>query len=149
MNYRKKLLAFGALIAALAALWHLLCILGGPSWYRFARAPREIIESAELGTWLAPLGTILVAGLMFTCSLYAASVLGVIKKLPLEKTAVATIALLCLLRGVVVIPLWLSNTAIIDAFMIVSSAVWFFVGVCFAVGLRESFQEKHEMKHRL
>ncbi len=144
MNYRQQLLAIGAVLAALAAIWHLLCILGGPSWFEFARAPKEIVESARLGTWLAPVGTVVVAGLMFTCSLYAASVLGIIRKMPLEKSAVATIALLCLSRGVVVIPFWLSNAAIIDTFTIVSSTVWFFVGICFAVGLYESFKNKIE-----
>jgi len=65
-----KLLISAGFIASAAAIWHLLCILGGPSWFAFARAPQQIIESAQQGTMIAPIGTIIVATLMFACTIF-------------------------------------------------------------------------------
>ncbi|MEW6989256.1 hypothetical protein AADZ91_01090 [Colwelliaceae bacterium 6441] len=140
-TYRHKLLMLGCIIASIAAVWHLLCVVGGPSWYEFARAPKVIIQSAKQGTWLAPISTMLVAGLMFACSVFALSTVGMIRQLPLRRTAMAVITVLCLLRGGAIVPLWLSHLYLIDDFMVISSAVWFLVGLCYFLGLYESFQD--------
>ena len=66
-NVQSTLLISAGVIASCAAIWHLVCIIGGPTWFAFARAPQPIIESAQQGTLLAPLGTIVVASLMFMC----------------------------------------------------------------------------------
>lgn len=128
-----KLLISAGVIASLSAIWHLLCIFGGPSWFAFARAPQAIIESAQQGTLLAPLGTIVVAGLMFACTLFAFSAVGLIRKVPLLKPALITIASLCTLRGLIAIPFLITQTGI-DVWEIVASTVWFYVGICFIVG---------------
>jgi hypothetical protein len=126
-------------IASVSAIWHLLCILGGPSWFVFARAPQSIIDSAHQGTLLAPIGTIIVAGLMFACSIFAFSAVGLLRKVPLLKTALVTIAVLCTLRGLIAIPSFTDVNGL-DVWQIVASTVWFYVGLCFIVGSIEQFR---------
>ncbi len=135
MNFsiQSKLLFSAGLISGLAAVWHLLCIWGGPSWFAFARAPQQIIESAQQGTLVAPIGTIIVAGLMFSCSIFAFSAVGIIRHVPLTKPALMTIAVLCTLRGLIAIPTFYTQVGF-DIWQIIASTVWFYVGICFLVG---------------
>jgi len=135
---QSKLLLLGALISACAAIWHLLCIIGGPSWFEFARAPKELVESAKQGTWLAPVGAIFIAVLMFTCSLYALSATRIIKKLPLIKTALVVISSLCLVRGLIVVPYLMKFG--FDMWEFIAAIVWFFVGLCYLIGAIEMFK---------
>jgi hypothetical protein len=130
---RSKFLISAGIIAAASASWHLLCIFGGPSWFAFARAPQQIIESSQQGTLLAPVGTMIVAALMFACTVFAFSAAGLIRKVPLIKSALITIAILCTLRGVTAIPTFITSTGV-DLWQIVASSVWFYVGVCFTLG---------------
>lgn len=133
LSVKSKLLISGGVIASAAAIWHLLCIWGGPSWFAFARAPKPLIESAQQGTLLAPVSTIIVAGLMFACTLFAFSAVGIIRKVPLVKPALITIAFLCTVRGLFGIPTFFTATGM-DIWQIVASTVWFYVGVCFIAG---------------
>jgi hypothetical protein len=132
-SVQSKLLLSGGGIAFVAAIWHLLCMWGGPSWFAFARAPQQIIESAQNGTLLAPIGTIIVAGLMFSCSVFAFSAVGLIRQVPLTKPALITIAVLCTVRGLIAIPTFYSHAGF-DTWQIIASTVWFYVGICFIVG---------------
>lgn len=132
-NAIEKLLISAGIIASASASWHLLCIFGGPSWFVFARAPQQIIESSQQGTLLAPVGTIIVAALMFACTVFAFSAVGIIRKVPLIRSALITIALLCTLRGLIAIPTFLTSTGF-DIWQIVASSVWFYVGICFSLG---------------
>jgi len=141
INLKSQFLLSGGIIAGLAAVWHLLCIIGGPAWFIFARAPSVIIVSAQQGTLLAPIGTIIVAVLMFTCTIYAFSGAGVIRKIPLLKSALVTITILCLLRAVVVIPSLLYSS-FADTWQVIASSVWLFVGICFLLGSVSQFGGK-------
>ena len=134
-----KFLISAGVIAAASAVWHLLCILGGPSWFAFARAPQQIIESAQQGTLLAPIGTVIVAGLMFACTIFAFSAVGLIRKVPLLKSALITISLLCTLRGLIAIPFLVTTTGL-DVWEVIASSVWFYVGICFIVGSIEQYR---------
>lgn len=136
ISMQSKLLLSAGVIASLAAVWHLLCIWGGPSWFAFARAPQQIIESAQHGTLVAPIGTIIVAGLMFSCSVFAFSAVGLIRQIPLTKPALITIAALCTLRGLIAIPTFYSDVGY-DIWQIIASTVWLYVGICFFVGCVE------------
>lgn len=133
VSVKAKLLISGGVIAAAAAIWHLLCIWGGPGWFAFARAPQQLIDSAQQGTLLAPVGTVIVAGLMFACTVFAFSAVGLIRKVPLVKPVLITIALLCTVRGLAGIPTFVTAAGI-DIWQIVASTVWFYVGVCFIAG---------------
>jgi hypothetical protein len=133
LSVQSKFLISAGVIASASAIWHLLCIFGGPSWFAFARAPQQIIESAQQGTMLAPIGTIIVATLMFACSVFAFSAAGIIRKVPLLKSALLTISLLCILRALSAIPTIATSNGL-DVWQIVASAVWFYVGICFVTG---------------
>ncbi|WDD99967.1 hypothetical protein [Thalassomonas actiniarum] len=133
LSLKSKLLISGGVIAFAAAIWHLLCIWGGPAWFAFARAPEQIIESARQGTLLAPVGTLVVAGLMFACTLFAFSATGLIRKLPLLTPALITIALLCTVRGIIAVPFFLTPGGF-DLWEVIASSVWLYVGICFIAG---------------
>src|SRR3954470_12024163 len=128
-------------IAGLAAIWHLLMIFGGPSWYAFARAPQYIVESANAGTFTAPVSAIATAILMLTCTLYSFSAAGLIRKIPLLKFALIIIALVCITRGLVISPLFYP-IKLLGTWHLVASSVWFFVGLCFLLGVMKQFNHK-------
>lgn len=142
LSKASTLLVAGGVVAALAAIWHLLCIIGGPGWYEFARAPLPIIESARKGTFLAPLGATTISLLMFACTLYSLSGAGLIKSIPLLKTALFAISFICLLRALAVI-LFLLHFKF-DVWELVASCSWLFVGICFLVGALEKLRVKRE-----
>ena len=142
-NLRHYLLLITGVIATSAAIWHLLCLYGGVSWFIFARAPSMVIQSVQQGTLLAPISTTIIALLMFICGLYAFSCAGMIKKLPLLKTAVLFISMLCLLRVVIVLPiLW--NSSFSDLWQIIATSVWLFVGVSFLLAFVSLYQQKSQ-----
>lgn len=138
-SVQSKLLISAGVIASTSGIWHLLCIFGGPSWFVFARAPQQIIESAQQGTMFAPFGTVIVASLMFACTMFAFSAVGLIRKVPLLKSALITIATLCILRGLIAIPTFVTPTGL-DIWQIVASTVWFYVGICFVTGIIEQYK---------
>lgn len=128
----KHLISVGV-IAQMAAIWHLLCIWGGVNWFVFARAPQQIITSAAQGTLLAPIATLVVAGLMLACSIFAFSAAGVIRRVPLMKSALVSLSILCILRGASAL-ITLIYTLQWDVWQMVASSVWLYVGICFAAG---------------
>jgi len=136
---QSKLLISAGIIASASAIWHLLCILGGPTWLAFARAPQQVIHSAQQGTLLAPVSTVVVASLMFACAVFAFSAAGLIRKVPLLKSALITIAVLCTLRGLIAIPTFVNSIGL-DIWQIVASSVWFYVGICFIAGSIEQYR---------
>jgi hypothetical protein len=142
-SLKSKLLISAGVIASVSAFWHLLCIFGGPSWFVFARAPQQIIDSAQQGTLLAPIGTIVVAGLMFACSIFAFSAVGLIRRVPHTKLALIVIAILCILRGLIAIPTF-THAAGIDLWQIIASTLWFYVGICFFVGSVDQYSLSKE-----
>ncbi|WP_295511457.1 hypothetical protein [uncultured Pseudoalteromonas sp.] len=133
LSIQSKLLISAGVIAFFSAIWHVLCIFGGPSWYVFARAPQQIIESSIHGTLLAPIGTLIVASLMFACTVFAFSAASLIRKVPFLKPALVTIAVICTLRGLIAIPTFITTSGL-DIWQIVASVIWFYVGVCFVLG---------------
>jgi hypothetical protein len=140
MNYsvKSKLLISAGVIACASSIWHLLCIFGGPHWFAFARAPQQIIDSSQQGTLLAPIGKVIVAILMFACTVFAFSAAGLIRKVPLLKSALITISILCVLRGLMAIPTFINSTGL-DHWQIIASTVWFYVGICFVAGSIEQY----------
>ncbi len=141
MNYtvQSKFLISAGVIAFVSAIWHILCILGGATWFVFARAPQQVIDSAQQGTLLAPVSTVVIASLMFFCTVFSFSAAGLIRKIPLLKPALITIAALCTLRSLIAIPT-LVNSIGLDIWQIVASSVWLYVGFCFIVGSIEQYK---------
>lgn len=124
----------GAGIAIFGALIHWVAPLLGPDWYAFLTAPKWVVESARQGTLDAPVGGVVIGGLMFVCALYAFSATGLMRRLPLTKTALCVISTICLVRGLLLIPLLINVPERLTAFDIAASVVWFVAGLCFLVG---------------
>jgi len=144
MSNSSKFLTAAGLIAAATAIWHLLCILGGPDWYAFARAPQVVVDSARQGTLLAPIGATVIAILMFICSAYAFSTAGLIQKIPLMKSALVGISIICIARAIIAMPYLLTSTLAskLDTWELIASSGWLFVGICFALGAIAQFRSK-------
>ncbi len=127
-----------AVIALIGIVIHIGAIVGGASWYSYFGAPPSIVESAKSGTLLAPLSAALIAGLMALCAAYAFSVLGLVKRLPLQGLALAGIAGVCLFRSLVLLPLLITHPELRNTFEILASVVWGLAGVGFLVGYHHS-----------
>ena len=139
MNKNKVGLLFlgiAAVIAILTALAHMSCIFLGESCYRSQLAPEVIIQSAVNGTLLAPVGTTFISMLFLVCAIYALSAANLIMKLPLLKTAIYSISILCILRGLATIPLSLTYPEMDTSFSIIAGLTWFISGVLFFLGFR-------------
>lgn len=124
------------IIALIGVAIHIAAIIGGPSWYAYFGAPPSIVQSARDGTWLAPVGGLIIAGLMAICAAYAFSALCVIRRLPLLRTGLAGMATICLLRAFVLLPLMINHPVLRNSFEIVASIVWGLAGVGFVFGFR-------------
>jgi putative oxidoreductase len=139
-NGRRWLLAGGVLTGA-ASLLHLGIIAGGPDWYRFFGAGERMARMAERGS---PYPTVVTAGIATVLGvwmLYALSGAGVIRRLPLLRTALVLIAAVYLGRGLLGIPLVLlgddpyaRQLKAKMTFMIVTSAICIALGLCYAAG---------------
>ena len=125
-----------AAIAACGAVIHVVAIVGGADWYAFFRAPPVVVESAREGTWVAPVCALVIAALMAVCACYALSAAGMMRRLPFSRAALFSIAALCLLRGLLVIPLAVKRPDLVDTFEVVAAIVWAFAGIGFAAGFR-------------
>ncbi len=88
-------LVFGAAV-------HLLAYWGGPAWMAWLGAPPSVVASRVAGTWLALIGTLLIAaalaGLAALCWAPVRSAL--------HRAALAGLAGLFVLRGLLVLPYW-------------------------------------------
>ena len=125
--------------AFLGGLLHIVALWCGPEWIAFLHAPPSVVESARLGTWLAPVGSLVITALMWLCSLYAFSAAGFLRRLPLLRTGLFVVALVCIVRGLILIPLLMIYPRFllvhIDTFEVVASIIWLAIGIFFALGL--------------
>jgi hypothetical protein len=131
---RNPWLVAGGLLSAAAALLHLAIIAGGPDWYRFFGAGEGMALMAERGMMRPALMTIGIAAILAVWAAYAFAGAGLIRRLPLMRTALATISAVYLLRGLVPGYLLLVRPALIDAFALWSSAIVLIYGLCYAIG---------------
>ncbi len=136
----RLLLAAGVLTGA-ASLLHVGIILGGPDWYRFFGAGERMARFAARGFLYPTLVTASIAAVLALWALYALSGAGVVRRLPLLRPALALIAAVFLARGLLGVPLVLfvehpyaAELRAKMTFMVVTSAVCLFLGVCYAVG---------------
>jgi hypothetical protein len=127
-------LLIAASIALITAVAHLSCIFLGAKCYEAQMAPAQIIQSSIEGTLLAPIGTLFISLLFFTCTLFALSGAGYIRKLPLLKTALISISVLCIVRGIITIPLSFIFPEMVTSFSIIAGCIWFFVGGLYFYG---------------
>jgi hypothetical protein len=127
------LLAAGLLSAA-AAILHLAVIAGGPDWYRFFGAGEGMARMAEQGSARPALITAAIAGILAVWAAYAFAGAGLIRRLPLMRTALVAITAVYLLRGSILFPALAFRTDQVDAFTVWSSLIVLVYGLAYAIG---------------
>ncbi len=131
---RNPWLVTGGILSAVAALLHLAIIPGGPDWYRFFGAGEAMARMAEQGSPTPALITFAIAALLFLWAAYAFAGAGLIRRLPLMRTALLAITAIYLLRGLVLGPMLVLQPQAIDAFAVWSSAIVLVYGAAYAIG---------------
>ncbi len=130
-----KFLILGASLSAIAAALHLACIYFGAPLFRFL-GTEAMAVMYESGNTTEPIVVcILLAGILLTWSAFALSGAGVIRKLPLLRTALVCISLIYLARGIafpLITPYFPENTM---AFWYYSSAIVLAIGLTHLIGL--------------
>ena len=135
----KTWLVAGGVLSALAAILHLATIIGGPDWYRFFGAGEELARAAERGSAMPALVTSAIAIVLGIWALYAFSGAGLVRRLPLLRTALVLIAAVYLLRALALVPLLLFKPQLADTFAVVSSLVVLVYGLAYAVGTSKAW----------
>lgn len=141
MQNGDRWLLSGGLLTGVAALLHVGIILGGPDWYRFFGAGEEMARLAARGAVYPTIVTAGIATILGLWSLYALSGARVIRRLPFLRQALALIAAVYLARGALGVPVVLlaespyaSELKGRMTFLVASSAICLYLGVCYAVG---------------
>jgi len=132
-------LVVGGLLSAVAATLHLAIIVGGPSWYRFFGAGEGMATAAERGSPTPMLVTLGIALLLGIWALYAFSGASLIRRLPLLRTGLVTIAAIYMLRGLVLIPLVATQGLKIATFDLWSSLIVLVYGLAYTIGTYKSW----------
>lgn len=131
-----KPLVFGGVMSTLAALLHIAIIFGGPAWYRFFGAGEEMATLAAQGSWVPTIIALGIFLILQIWGLYAFSGAGLIRRLPLLRTVLVTVSAIYLIRGLLLIPLWIINPEYIVLLHIWSSIASFIIGGAYAIGTR-------------
>jgi hypothetical protein len=137
---RNPWLIAGGVLSAIAALLHLAVIAGGPDWYRWVGAGEEMARMAEQGLLQPALITAAIALGLSIWSAYAFAGAGLLRRLPLMRTALVTITAIYLLRGLALLPLLLLRADLVDAFALWSSLIVLAYGLCYAVGTARAWR---------
>jgi hypothetical protein len=126
--------------AYFGGLLHVIALAGGPVWIAAIGAPWWVVDSARNGTWIAPVGGLIITTLMWLCAMYAFSGAGLLRPVPLLRTGLLFIALVCLSRGILLVPIILllhpELIGRIGPFETIASLIWTAIGVFFAIGLK-------------
>jgi len=134
MERSSWLIAAGALNAG-AALLHLACIIGGPTWYRFLGAGERMARLAERGSLRPTLITIGIATMLGLWSAFAFSGAGVLPHLPLLRPALIAICVIYALRAAA-LPAMLSRMPDRSrAFLVLSSAIVLGFAIVHGIGI--------------
>lgn len=128
-------LILGAVLSGIAALLHIGVIFGGPAWYRFFGAGERMASGAAAGHWYPPIVTLLIACMLAVWAAYALSGAGVLQPLPLLAFVLPAITAVYLLRGLVVVALFVFDRRRLSAFWAWSSLVCLVYGLVHLLGL--------------
>ena len=134
------LIVAGSLSLA-ASLLHIGCIIGGPDWYRFFGAGEGMARAAERGETYPALVTFAIAVLLAMAAAYAFAGAGVLRQLPLMRTALVVITTVYLLRGLALIPLVIARPAVVNSFAIWSSLIVLGYGIVYLLGTRQAWSQ--------
>jgi hypothetical protein len=136
---RNAWLVAGGLLSAGAAALHLAIIAGGPDWYRFFGAGEGMALMAERGMIRPTLFALGIATILAIWAAYAFAGAGLIRRLPLMRTALVAISAVYLLRGLMPVPMLVLRPDLVDAFMLWSSAIVLLYGLSYAIGTRRAW----------
>jgi hypothetical protein len=136
-----KPLLLGGAMSTLAAWLHIAIIIGGPEWYRFFGAGEDMAHMAEMGSWTPALVTLVMMVILQIWGLYAFSGAGLIRRLPLMKTALVTITAIYLFRGLLPITVYVIDPSRLHQLHISSSLVCLLIGGAYALGTRRAWGE--------
>jgi hypothetical protein len=131
---RRLLIAGGSASVALAALHILIIAIGSRAYLYFGRA--DLAEAASKGSLYPPLATLVITITLAVWGLYAYSGAGLMRRLPLLRTGLVTIACIYTLRGLVL----MADVARLLAGkqypprQAVFSATALGIGLCYAIG---------------
>jgi len=137
-------LVWGAVCTAVAALLHLMIIVGGPDWYRFFGAGEAMAQLAAQGDSYPAVITAAIAGMLLVCASYAWAGAGLMPTLPLQKTVLALVTMLFFGRAL--LGLWLVHAPLLHTFtelqqrplfLWVTSLICLGLASCYGVGLRK------------
>jgi len=131
---RDPWLMLAGTLSAGAAVVHLMVIAGGSDWYRFFGAGERMARLAEQGSPRPALITLAIAAMLGLWSAYAFAGAGLIRRLPLMRTALVIITAIYLLRGLILIPALALNGGMVGAFTLWSSLIVLVYGIAYAVG---------------
>jgi hypothetical protein len=131
---RNPILVIGGVLSVAASLLHVVVIAGGPEWYRFFGAGERMAQMAERGEITPVLTTLSIASVLAVWAAYAFAGAGLIRRLPLMRTALVLISAVYLLRGLVLVPAFIINPGGVLPFVLWSSLIVLVYGVCYAVG---------------
>jgi hypothetical protein len=143
-------LAVGGWLSVVAALLHVACIFGGGDYYRFFGAGEELARADEAGSWMPATLTSGIAIVLAIWAAYAFAGAGLIRRLPLMRTALVVISAIYLLRGLFIIPIMI-EPAMRTSFNIWSSLIVLGFGFAYAIGTWKawpqlSIRPSHQME---
>lgn len=134
--------------AVAAGVLHIATIFGGPSWYRIIGATEPIVQMAAKGHAYPAIVCLVAAAILFACASFAFSGAGLIRRLPLLRTALVLITIALLIHGIAFIPLviWWPHLMIgiydgvgVNTILIVTSLICTGAGIGFALGARQAW----------
>lgn len=137
---RRFLIAGGSASLALAALHVLIIVIGAPAYLYFGRA--DLADAARRGSLYPPLATLVITITLAVWGLYAFSGASLVRRLPLFRTGLVTIACVYTLRGLVLIldvARWLAGEHY-PLRQAVFSAGALVTGLCYAIGTAALFR---------
>ena len=132
-----KPLFLGGASSLLVAALHLAIIWGGPAWYRFFGAGERMAILAEEGSWTPALVTLGLTIIFALWGLYAFSAAGLFRPLPWQRLVLIAVAAIYILRGVMLLPVWLFRPEEIDLFLFLTSLVSLGIGLLYALGIHQ------------
>ncbi|MCG8528161.1 MAG: hypothetical protein MI748_17405 [Opitutales bacterium] len=137
-------IATAGVSSLLIALLHVVIIFVGAEGYRYFGAGEEMAQMAERGELYPTIATSIITLIFAIWGLYGLSSAGVIRKLPLLKPALWTIAVIFCLRGLMLIPfLFLLNSPYANelrerpVFTVLTSLVSLLLGIGYLSGARK------------
>jgi putative oxidoreductase len=141
VHISNRWLLAGGIVTGAASLLHVAIIFGGPAWYRFFGAGERFAQLAARGAVYPAVVTAGIATGLAVWTLYAFSGAGVVGRLPFLRLVLALIAAVYLARGTLGIPFALfvdhpyaNELKTKMTFMVVTSVICLFLGVCYAIG---------------